>query len=263
MFEKVLRAFAEGDIHYADVQLDLKRLLTGGASPEKLLEVLERWELIDPLPDYAREGIVRHINEAIELAAAQNANLDAAPDQNQAESSPAAPPAPGTMDRDAGSAATARTGALAADLTAARAALELEQGKNRELRSALAERMAADEDALSRSEQLARESERYQAELRTLRASLAARDKTMEQLRHSLGERDGQLTALQLEQAKMVPLLDTRMKAGVQQDTDLQAARARIDALVADLAAARAAVESERHKAQEIARALAEKAALS
>ncbi len=265
MFEKVLRAFAEGDIHYADVQLDLKRLLTGGASPEKLLEVLERWELIDPLPDYAREGIVRHINEAIELAAAQNANLDAAPDQNQAAeagSPPAAPPAPGTMDRDAGS-ATARTGALAADLTAARAALELEQGKNRELRNALAERMAADEDALSRSEQLARESERYQAELRTLRASLAARDKSVEQLRHSLGERDAQLSALQLEHTKIVPLLDSRMKAGVQQETELQAARARIDALVADLAAARAAVESERNKAQEIDRVLAEKASLS
>src|ERR1700733_4296602 len=120
MFEKVLRAFAEGDIHYADVQLDLKRLLTGGASPEKLLEVLERWELIDPLPDYAREGIVRHLHEAIELAAAQDANLDAAPDQNQAAESPPAAPAPGAMDRDAVSAATARTGALAADLTAAR-----------------------------------------------------------------------------------------------------------------------------------------------
>src|ERR1700679_4249130 len=56
MFEKVLRAFTEGDLHYADVQLDLKRLLTSGAPPEKLLEVLERWELLDPLPDYAREG---------------------------------------------------------------------------------------------------------------------------------------------------------------------------------------------------------------
>src|SRR5271156_374501 len=105
MFEKVLRAFAEGDIHYADVQLDLKRLLTGGASPEKLLEVLERWELIDPLPDYAHEGIVRHINEAIELRAAQNPTLDPAPDQNPVADSPAVPVVTATLDRDTGSAA--------------------------------------------------------------------------------------------------------------------------------------------------------------
>src|SRR6202453_3217603 len=80
MFEKVLRAFTEGDLHYADVQLDLKRLLTSGAPPEKLLEVLERWELLDPLPDYAHEGVLRLINEALELAAAQNPDVDPAQD---------------------------------------------------------------------------------------------------------------------------------------------------------------------------------------
>src|ERR1700678_4618195 len=64
MFEKVLRAFTEGDLHYADVQLDLKRLLAGGGPPEKLLEVLGRWELVDPLPGYAHEGGVPLLNEA-------------------------------------------------------------------------------------------------------------------------------------------------------------------------------------------------------
>ena len=42
MFEKVLRAFTEGDLHYADVQLDLKRLLSSGAPPQKLLEYFPR-----------------------------------------------------------------------------------------------------------------------------------------------------------------------------------------------------------------------------
>ena len=264
MFEKVLRAFAEGDIHYADVQLDLKRLLASGVPPTKLLEVLERWELIDPLPDYAHEGVLRHINEAIELAAAQNAARDAAPVQNQAAETPAAAPvAADTIEPNTGSAATARTGALSGDLRAARAGLESEQSKNRELRSALAERLASDEDVRTRAQQLERESERHEAELRMLRASLTARDKTVEQLRHSLSERDTQLTALQREHSKMAPLLDSRMKAGLQQETDLLAARARIEALVADLAAAQATVNSEQSKAREIDRALAEKAALS
>jgi len=168
MFEKVLRAFAEGDIHYADVQLDLKRLLIGGASPEKLLEVLQRWELIDPLQEYAREGIVRHLNEAIEVAAAQNANLYAAPDQNQAAESPPAALAPGPIDRDAGSVATAR----------------------------------------------------------------------IAQARHSLDERDAQLTALQKEHAKIAAALEARAKAA---ETELKAARARIDTVTADLKASHAA----------------------
>src|ERR1700678_2170419 len=169
MFEKVLRAFTEGDLHYADVQLDLKRLLSSRAPPQKLLEVLQRWELIEPLPDYAHAGVLRLINEAIDLAEAQNAEADPVPDQIQ-DSNPAvasaAPPVPahpaasdeepalspadggrssyeerlGGQDddyqalsrayelaRDAGSAATARSLALTADLTSVRAALESEQ----------------------------------------------------------------------------------------------------------------------------------------
>src|SRR6202522_272955 len=93
MFEKVLRAFTEGDLHYADVQLDLKRLLTSGAPPEKLLEVLERWELLNPLPDYAREGVLRHIHEAIEIAVERTANLEPVPEYDPAIDSPALPAA--------------------------------------------------------------------------------------------------------------------------------------------------------------------------
>jgi formylglycine-generating enzyme required for sulfatase activity len=302
MFEKVLRAFAEGDLHYADVQLDLKRLLTSGASPQKLLEVLQRWELIEPLPDYAHEGVLRLINEAIELAEAQSADADAAPDQIQdaISAAAAAPPVPGhpaaqdaepapspangarteqeRVDRqnfdsqalsrayeharDAGSAATARSIALAADLTATRSALESEQRKNREFYRALAERTAADEAARSRGEEIVRESQRYQAELRAVRDSLAAQEKTLAQVRHALGERDAQLAALQQEQAALVPTLESRAKVGARQEAELHASRARVTVLTAELAAAHAAAHAGQRKAQELDAALAEKIAL-
>lgn len=262
MFEKVLRAFTEGDLHYADVQLDLKRLLAGGAPPEKLLEVLERWELLDPLPDYAHEGVQRLINEAMELAAVQHPDVDSAPDQSQ-------DPDPGPSHAD-----PARATALAEELTAAQAALELERSENRELQRALAERMAAEEAAqdraeealresdryrvelsaahaavlkeqskaeeidrilaekialndaaLSQKEEAQRETERYRAELRMVRDSLAARDKTIAQVRHSLVERDAQITALQQEHAKIVAALETRAKAT---EAELRVAQTRL-----------------------------------
>src|ERR1700678_969763 len=266
MFEKVLRAFTEGDLHYADVQLDLKRLLSSGAPPEKLLEVLERWELLDPLPDYAHEGVLRLINEAIELAAVQNPDVDSAPGQTQDSISarPAAGNAEqGSLHADPGHADPARSIALAEELTAAQAALELERSENLELHRALAERMESDEAAQDRAEEALRESDRYRVELSALRESLAARDRTIAQVRHSLGERDSQLAALQQEHAKLVPTLESHAKSGAQQEGDLQAARSRIAALTADLAAAHAAVQTEQGKAQEIDRILAEKIALN
>jgi formylglycine-generating enzyme required for sulfatase activity len=267
MFEKVLRAFTEGDLHYADVQLDLKRLLSSGAPPEKLLEVLERWELLDPLPDYAHEGVLRLIKEAMELAAVQNLGVD--PVQDSVPGSPAAGNAePGPLHADPGHADpghadSARAIALAEELTAAQAALELERSENRELQRVLAERMESDEAARDRADEGLRESDRYRVELSALRDSLAARDRTIAQVRHSLSERDSQLAALQQEHAKLAPTLELRAKSGAQQEGDLQAARTRIAALTADLAAAHAAVQREQSKAQEIDRILAEKIALN
>jgi formylglycine-generating enzyme len=279
MFEKVLRAFTEGDLHYADVQLDLKRLLTSGAPPEKLLEVLERWELLDPLPDYAREGVLRLINEAMELAAVQDPNADSAPGQIQdsVPARPAAGPAePGPLYADPGHTAPGQAGpapaspghgasaiAFSEELAAARAALERERSENRELQRMLAERMESDVAAQDRAEEALRESDRHRVELSALRDSLAARDRTIAQVRHSLGERDSQLAALQQEHAKLVPTLESHAKSGAQQEGDLQAARSRIAALTADLAAAHAAVQTEQSKAQEIDRILAEKIALN
>jgi formylglycine-generating enzyme required for sulfatase activity len=302
MFEKVLRAFTEGDLHYADVQLDLKRLLSSGAPPQKLLEVLQRWELIEPLPDYAHAGVMRLINEAIDLDEAQNPDPDAAPGQIQDSPSaaaatpqlPARPavqaeePSPSLADdersyedgiagqtddyqalsrayehaRDAGAAATARAIALTADLTAARAALESEQNKSREFYRALVERTTADEAARLRGDETLRESQRYQAELRALRDSLAAHDKTLAQVRHSLSERDAQFAALQQEHAALVPTLESRAQLGARQETELQASRARVSALTAELAAAQAATQAGQGKVRELDAALAEKIAL-
>ena len=299
MFEKVLRAFAEGDLHYADVQLDLKRLLSSGAPPQQLLEVLQRWELIEPLPDYAYAGVLRLINDAIDLAEAENADPEAAPDQFQesvaassttssvtraAAQEPDLSAADEALSeeeeiagenfdyqalsrayehaRDAGSAAAARAIALTAELTAARAALESEQNRSREFYKALAERTAADETARSRGEEILRESQRYQAELRVLRESLAAQEKTLVQVRHSLGERDAQLAALQQEHATLVPTLESRAKVGARQEAELQASRARVTALTAELAAAQGATQTTHSKAQELDAALAQKIAL-
>src|ERR1700679_3748187 len=189
MFEKVLRAFTEGDLHYADVQLDLKRLLPRGAPPEKLLEVLERWELLDPLPDYAREGVLRLINEAMELAAVQNPSADPAPGQIQ-HSVPARPAAgnaePGSLYAAPGHTDPAPAIAFSEELAAARAALERGRSENQELQRGVAEKMEADDGAQDRGEEAMGESDRFRFELSVLRDSLAARDKTIAQVRHSL-----------------------------------------------------------------------------
>jgi formylglycine-generating enzyme required for sulfatase activity len=123
--------------------------------------------------------------------------------------------------------------------------------------------MESDEAAQHRAEEALRESDRYRVELSALRDSLAARDRTIVQVRHSLGERDSQLAALRQEHAKLVPTLESQVKSGAQQEGDLQAARSRIAALSADLAAAHAAAQTEQGKAQEIDRILAEKIALN
>ena len=144
--------------------------------------------------------------------------------------------------RDAESASVARANALAVDLASARAALEWEQGRSRELQRAMADKAGAVEAARTRVEEALRESERYQSESRTLRDSLAARDATIVQVLHSLGERDAQLSALQAEHAKIVPALEATSKSTSQLDVELQASRAQTTALAAELQTARQTV---------------------
>jgi len=144
--------------------------------------------------------------------------------------------------RDAESASVARANALAVDLAAARAALESEQSRSRELDRAMADRAGAAEAARSRVEEALRESERYQSESRTLRDSLAARDAAIAQAQHSLGERDAQLTALRAEHARIVPALEATSKSTSQLEAELQASRSQADALAAELQTARESV---------------------
>jgi chromosome segregation ATPase len=144
--------------------------------------------------------------------------------------------------RDTEAAATARAGALAADLASARTALESEHGRSRDLERMLADRSSAIESSRSRVEEALRESERHQGESRTLKDSLAARDSTIAQVLHSLGERDAQLAALQAEHARILPALEATSKSSTQLDADLRNARAQADARAAELQASRQAL---------------------
>ncbi len=140
------------------------------------------------------------------------------------------------LARDAETASATRVNALSADLTAVRAALEAEQRRSRELDSKLSETSLSAESVRTRAEEATRELERYQNESHTLRDSLAARDATIVKVLQSLGERDAQLTALQHENAKIVPELEARTQSGRQLETDLQSARAQTEAVRSELA---------------------------
>jgi chromosome segregation ATPase len=144
--------------------------------------------------------------------------------------------------RDAEAAANQRANALAVDLAAARAALESEQGRSRDLDRALADRSRALEAAGARIEEALGKSECHQSESRTLRDSLAARDATIAEALRSLGERDAQLAALRTEHAKMVPVLEATSKSTSQLDVELQAARAQANALASELRTSRETV---------------------
>jgi chromosome segregation ATPase len=137
--------------------------------------------------------------------------------------------------RDAEAAATARAGGLERDLTAVRTAFESEQIRSREMEKNLIEKGGLIEAARAKVQEASRESERYQTEARTLRDSLAARDATIVQVLHSLGERDAQLSALQAEHARVLPALEARAKSGTQMEQELLSARSQLSKVTAEL----------------------------
>src|SRR5450631_1094549 len=153
--------------------------------------------------------------------------------------------------RDAGSAASARTIALTAELAAIRTALEAEQDRARAADQALADSIAFGEAARVRGDEARRESERLQMELRGVRDSLAARDATIEQLRLSLGEREDRLAALQADTATRMSAIDARASVGTQIEADLRAERARSATLGAELADARTALQAAQNKVRD------------
>jgi chromosome segregation ATPase len=149
------------------------------------------------------------------------------------------------LAREAGQASEARVAAVTAELAAARAAQEAEQQRSRQLEGRLAESGAAVEAARARTEETLRESQRHQNESHLLRESLAAREASVTQVLHSLGERDAQLASLHKELAKLSPELETRTQAGRQLETELKDARAQAEALRAQLAAGNASLSSQ------------------
>ena len=204
-FRKVLKGFEMGGLPYTEVEFQLKRLLATGVSPSELREVLRRYELIEPLPEYAYRQVADLLDEAIEQEAAMQPP-EGAVDQPE-ESDPAK---------------------LSAELQLARDALESEHARVREAEEALSERIASEEAARSRLDTTLRESERFQADLRAARTTIASRDNATAQMRQTLDQRD----------------------------TELAAARA-------ELEAARAELEAERNKSREIERSLTDSTSLS
>jgi FHA domain-containing protein len=144
--------------------------------------------------------------------------------------------------REAQLAAGTRADELASQLGAAQSALAVEQHRVREMQRTLTENNTATEQVRVRVEEALRGSERSQTEARTLRDALAARDNTIAQVLHSLGERDAQLSALQREHAKIVPDLESRSQASALLETELKGTRARADALALDLKAGRQSI---------------------
>ncbi|MEA3161843.1 MAG: ral secretion pathway protein [Gammaproteobacteria bacterium] len=141
--------------------------------------------------------------------------------------------------RDAEAAASARANAAERDLAMLRTTLESEQISLREMERTLTEKDGSVEAARSRAEEASRESERYQAEARTLRDSLAARDAMIVQVLHSLGERDAQLSALQAEHARVLPALEARANGSVQLEQELLLVRGRLKTASAELKSSR------------------------
>jgi pSer/pThr/pTyr-binding forkhead associated (FHA) protein len=146
--------------------------------------------------------------------------------------------------RDAHLDAGTRADTLAAELSGVQAALAVEQHRAREMERAQSQSAAAAEASRARAEEVSREVERYQSESRTLREALIARDATIAQVLHSLGERDAQLSALQREHAQTVPVLEARSRAGEKLETELKDARANAETLALELKKSQASVAS-------------------
>jgi chromosome segregation ATPase len=157
--------------------------------------------------------------------------------------------------REAESAAAVRITALERDIAGLRAALEAEKTKSREQEKALIERSVAIDAARTRAEEALRDSDRHHGETLSLRDSLSARDATVAQVLHSLGERDAQLAALQAEHGKVLPTLQASEKTSAQLETELAGTRSQLASVSADLkstqgSASTLAAQLKRHEAE-------------
>jgi chromosome segregation ATPase len=142
--------------------------------------------------------------------------------------------------RAGAAASAARAQALERELEAVRIALASEQQRSEQVEKMLAETLSSIEGSRTRAEDALRESERHQAEARTLRDSMASRDATIVEVLHSLGERDAQLAALQAEHSKILPDLEARTRTGTQLERDLAEARKQLSRVAEELQASQA-----------------------
>ena len=99
-----------------------------------------------------------------------------------------------------------------AALDAARSALESERSRVRAIEAILADRIASEEGTRSQLEAALKDAERDQTELRSARSFVASRDKVIAQMRHSLDERDAQLVTLQREYGETTAALQTERR---------------------------------------------------
>ncbi len=98
VFAKTLRSFETGGFTCDDVLAQLDRLLTAGASPAELREVLRLREVIEPLPVEAYSKVMGVLEEAIQRSAADTTPMVAPSEHISADSAarpPASVPAPG------------------------------------------------------------------------------------------------------------------------------------------------------------------------
>jgi formylglycine-generating enzyme required for sulfatase activity len=245
MFKKVLQAFVNGDLPYSDVQSDLQRLLTAGASPKELGEVFHRYDSIEPVPAPARGEILRMLKEALDRVPVLPMDLDSAQSQPQ---EPGSPPKPVAVAAEAQTPAS--TGSFAATATPlspprvgpARAAIRgVEPGASpAEIVSSIEARIArqkADYQALNHAYERARDAgvaasaraNALTAELASVRGEVAARNAAVERLQIALSEGEERLAAQQLEHAARVAALDA----------ELARARSALDAATANDQSAR------------------------
>src|ERR1700722_402543 len=83
-FVRVLGAFGTGGFTYADLLTHSKLLLEDGASPTELLEVLQHFEMVEPLPEDAHAEVLALLNDAIKRAGPQDEDPNTAPGQTAA-----------------------------------------------------------------------------------------------------------------------------------------------------------------------------------
>ncbi len=217
----------DGAIFDPDVADDAVRMEFAAVSPGSSLAIGAPSDFIRPsavdLPSLAQS--MRSVEERI---ASQSAEYEALSRSYE-------------RARAGESASAARAGALERELGALRTALDSEQLRSEQIEKMLAETLSSIEGSRSRAEEALRESERYQAEARTLRDSLASRDATIVQVLHSLGERDAQLSALQSEHARMLPDLEAGAKTSSRLERELASAKGELSAVTEELKASQTA----------------------